>query len=156
MTDDLRATARAKGLTSHVIFTGPVPRSEVPDVMSAMDVCILPDSNEFGSPIVLFEFMASGKPVIAPDLAPVRDVVEHGVTGFIVDRSDDIQLLKTVACLLADQSLCSKVGDAARRRVLSRHTWDIVAAAVESLSAQPACERVSERQETPQREVPES
>jgi glycosyltransferase involved in cell wall biosynthesis len=134
MTDDLRAMAEAKGLTGHMILTGPVPRSEVPDFINAMDVCILPDSNEFGSPIALFEFMACGKPVIAADVGPVRDAVEHAVTGLIVSRTDDGELRRAVAALLKDASLRERLGSAARHRVFERHTWDAVGRAVEQLA----------------------
>jgi glycosyltransferase involved in cell wall biosynthesis len=75
-------------MESAVIFSGPVSRDEVPAYIDAMDICVLPDSNAFGSPIALFEFMAMGKPCIVPDLGPMRDVIDDHVTGFVFPRAD--------------------------------------------------------------------
>lgn len=123
--------ARLEGL---VLLTGPIPRAEVPSYIDAMDICVLPDSNTFGSPLVLFEFMAMGKPVIAPDLAPVRDVIDDGATGWIVGREDAAALQAAIERLIAWPALARRVGEAARQRVFERHTWSAVAATVERLA----------------------
>ena len=131
----LAADVRSRGLEDYVVLTGPVARAEVPDYISAMDMCILPDSNEFGSPIVLFEFMVLGKPVVAPDVQPIRDVIEQGRTGFIVSRTDAADLRARVTSLLTDRAMAARMGQAARRRVLEHHTWRAVASSVEELAA---------------------
>jgi glycosyltransferase involved in cell wall biosynthesis len=117
------------------VLTGPVAKGDVPDYIGAMDICILPDSNEFGSPIVLFEFMAMGRTVVAADVPPVLDVVEDGVTGLIVSRTDPGALGAAVETLLHDPARARRMGDAARQRVMERHTWHAVAAVVEVLAA---------------------
>ena len=43
-------------------FTGAVPRKEVYEYLSLLDVAVLPHSNDFGSPVVMFEFMGSASP----------------------------------------------------------------------------------------------
>ena len=43
-----------KGVSGNVTFTGIVNRKQIPDFIQAMDICIIPHSNNFGSPIVLF------------------------------------------------------------------------------------------------------
>jgi glycosyltransferase involved in cell wall biosynthesis len=118
-------------LGDHVILTGPVSAAAVPQHIAAFDVCILPDSNEFGSPIVLFEFMALGKPVIAPDLMPIRDVLVNDVNGFIVPRGDVAATTRVVERLIVDLALRARVGEAARRQVSERHTWDATGELVE-------------------------
>ena len=116
-------------------MSGPVSRADVPDYIDAMDICVLPDSNEFGSPIVLFEFMVMGKPIVGPDVAPVRDVITHGKTGWTVSRSDAADLRSTVEHLLADPALASRVGQAGRRRALECHTWPAVGRVIERVAA---------------------
>jgi len=130
-----------EGLEHLVVLTGPVARADVPNYIDAMDICILPDSNAFGSPIVLFEFMAMAKPVIGPDLPPIRDVVVDGETGWIVDRNDPAALFRATARILNDAQLGRRVGEAARRQVLEHHTWD----AVGRLVAQVAMQQLERR-----------
>jgi glycosyltransferase involved in cell wall biosynthesis len=131
---DLSAQIEKDGVESLVVLSGPVARADVPDYIAAMDICVLPDSNVFGSPIVLFEFMASGKPVIAPDLAPIRDVIDDGTTGWIVNPADAKTLRAAVERLLNDPVLAARVGVAAKRRVLEQHTWSAVGRRIEQLA----------------------
>src|SRR5208282_1794837 len=53
---NLKQTAFRLGMEREVIFSGPIPRDDVPAYIDAMDICVLPDSSAFGSPIALFEF----------------------------------------------------------------------------------------------------
>jgi glycosyltransferase involved in cell wall biosynthesis len=124
VTPTLQAKIRQHHLESTVILTGPVPRTQVPDYIDAMDICVLPDSNSFGSPIVLFEFMAGGKAVIAPDLSPIRDVVEDHVTGLIVQPGDPESLQQALTRLLDDTFLRLRLGQQARQYVMAYHTWN--------------------------------
>jgi glycosyltransferase involved in cell wall biosynthesis len=111
------------GIKRVVLLTGPVERSEIPKYIAAMDICLIPDSNIFGSPLVLFEYMALGKPIIAKKLAPITDVIDDEHTGLIFENlSDpcfDTQLLR----LLRDASLRKLLGDNARISAHQNHTW---------------------------------
>ncbi|HVX68021.1 MAG TPA: glycosyltransferase, partial [Bryobacteraceae bacterium] len=84
-TPALRTQIAAAGLESDIVLTGPVERASIPAYIDAMDLCVLADSNPYGSPMVLFEFMAMGKPVIAPRTPPVRDVVRDGENGWMIE-----------------------------------------------------------------------
>jgi glycosyltransferase involved in cell wall biosynthesis len=106
-----------------VILPGAVHRDEVPAYIDAMDICVLPDSNAFGSPIALFEFMAMGKACVVPDLGPMRDVLEDNVTGIMFPHSDYQALEKSVLRLVEDSALRTLVGDRAKHVVFERHTW---------------------------------
>ncbi|HEY2434198.1 MAG TPA: glycosyltransferase family 4 protein [Vicinamibacterales bacterium] len=132
---ELREAIARAGLEPFTTLTGPVPRAEVPSYLDAMDICVLPDSNEFGSPIVLFEFMALGKAIIGPDVAPVRDVIRPGENGWIVNQRNGGDLTAAIGELVADPALRTRMGLAARRQALADHTWDAVAIRVESLAA---------------------
>jgi len=119
----LRQRIAEHRLEQHVELTGPVPRQDVPLYIDTMDICVLPDSNSYGSPMVLFEFMVLGKAVIAPDLPPVRDVVRDGDTGVIVRRGDVDALTSALQQLLGDPLLRSRLGTNARSYVLAKRTW---------------------------------
>jgi len=121
--ENLKQTACRLGMENAVILPGPVPRDEVPAYIDAMDICVLPDSNAFGSPIALFEFMAMGKPCVVPDLGPMRDVIEDNVTGIMFPHADYEALEKALLHLVEDPAFRIQVGSRARQTVLKRHTW---------------------------------
>ena len=124
ITPTLQAKIRQHHLESTVILTGPVPRTQVLHYIDTMDICVLPDSNSFGSPMVLFEFMARGKAVIAPDLLPIRDVVEDHVTGLIVPPGEPAALQRALTLLLEDTFLRLRLGQQARQHIMAYHTWN--------------------------------
>ena len=119
----VREDLERRGLGRAVTLTGPVPRVDVPRHLAAMDLGVLPASNPFGSPIALFEMMAAGKAVVAPDVAPVRDVLAHDRTGVIVPQEDPKALGAALGRLLDDAGLRERIGAAARERVADAHTW---------------------------------
>jgi len=88
-----------------------------------MDICVLPDSNAFGSPIALFEFMAMGKPCVVPDLGPMRDVLEDNVTGIMFPHADYPALRKALLRFVEDPALRIQIGARAKQTVFKRHTW---------------------------------
>ena len=122
--DNLRETACRLGMEREVVLPGPVPRDDVPGYIDAMDICVLPDSNAFGSPIALFEFMAMGKPCVVPDLGPMRDVIDDNTTGLLFPHGDYKALEKALLRLVEDPALRNQVGARAKQTVYERHTWD--------------------------------
>jgi glycosyltransferase involved in cell wall biosynthesis len=133
--ENLKQTAVRLGMEREVVFPGPVTRDEVPAYIDAMDICVLPDSNAFGSPIALFEFMAMGKPCIVPDLGPMRDVIDDGVTGIIFPRGDYEALKKALLMLVEDLILRNQLGARAKQAVFETHTWAANARFVVQLAA---------------------
>jgi glycosyltransferase involved in cell wall biosynthesis len=122
--DNLKETARRLGMDRDVVIPGPVSRDDVPGYIDAMDICVLPDSNAFGSPIALFEFMAMGKPCVVPDLGPMLDVIDDNTTGLLFPHGDYKALEKALLRLVEDSALRNQVGARARQAVYERHTWD--------------------------------
>jgi len=120
---ELRREVARRGLRDAVLLTGPVSRAEVPRHLAAMDIGVLPSSNAFGSPIALFEMMAAGRAVVAPDVGPVLDVVKHGATGVIVRLGDRHALRSAMELLVDDAGMRERLGAAARRQIEARHTW---------------------------------
>lgn len=141
VTAELRAKTEREGLDEQVIFMGAVPRAQVPACIGAMDICVLPDSNRFGSPMVLFEFMAMGRPVLAPDVPPVRDVICDGENGIVI-RPGAGNLYEALGRLLDDPGRRAAIGSRARESVLRQHTWDATARQIVAL-VHPALERVA-------------
>jgi glycosyltransferase involved in cell wall biosynthesis len=73
------------------------------------------------------EAMASGTPVVASRLGGLPEVVEHGVTGFLVEPGNTAELHERLAQVLADGSLAARLGQNARERFLESFTWEACA-----------------------------
>lgn len=124
---ELRAELEKKAgelkVDKDVHFFGKVPRSEVIGILSGSDICVIPHSNPFGSPIVLFEYMAMGKPVVAPDVGPVRDVVKDNVTASIFKAGDFSDLESKLTYLIDNPAERSRIGSSAKDCVYAHHLW---------------------------------
>jgi glycosyltransferase involved in cell wall biosynthesis len=122
-TGKLQQTACRLEMERALVLSGPVHRDDVPAYIDAMDICVLPDSNAFGSPLALFEFMAMGKPSVVPDLGPMRDVIDNNVTGILFSHADYGELRSALLRLVEDPALRIEVGFRAKDMVFKRHTW---------------------------------
>lgn len=126
----LREKINMENLERHVIMTGPVPKKEVANFIAAVDIGIFAHSNEFGSPIALFEMMAMGVCVIAPRLDPILDVVQDGVNGVVFNTLDAYDLYDKTSRILDNAAEIKKIGTRAKEMVFSNYTWDKNAAAI--------------------------
>jgi glycosyltransferase involved in cell wall biosynthesis len=120
---DLEEACRREGLLGRVRFTGRKAHAQVPPLVAAMDIAVLPDSNGYGSPMKLFEYLAMGKAVVAPRVGPVEEVVRDGETGLLIDGGNAEQLAERVLRLASDPELRRRLGAQGRAEVLARHTW---------------------------------
>jgi glycosyltransferase involved in cell wall biosynthesis len=111
------------GLTGQVVHVRQAPRAEMPAHIGCMDICVIPDSNPFGSPIVLFEFLASGKAVVAPSVAPVLDVLRSGENGMVFTKHDKKSFHETLWKVVQDDPLRASLSKAARQCVEKTHNW---------------------------------
>jgi glycosyltransferase involved in cell wall biosynthesis len=73
------------------------------------------------SPNAVLEAMACGSPVVALRVGALPEMVEDGVSGFIVERDDDAGLLAAIESLLDEPDLAERMGNAGRRRALERY-----------------------------------
>ena len=122
--DDLKAQVAQLGIEEKVIFTGSVERKCVIDYIDALDIGVFSHSNEFGSPVVLFEMMALGKTIIAPSLMPITDVIDHKENGLIFSVLDKKELLNTLIFILQNKGVGKKIGDNAKRKTFKNYTWE--------------------------------
>jgi glycosyltransferase involved in cell wall biosynthesis len=119
----LETQAAALGIRNRLILTGPVPHVEMPAYLSAMDICVVPHSNAYRSPIKLFEYMARARAVVAPRTEPIALIVRHGENGLLFDSEDPSDLRAQLIALLNDAALRSRLGEEARRDVTQKYTW---------------------------------
>lgn len=116
-------TARRRGVFRKVHFTGSVPHFELPAILSCMDIGVMPNSNHYGSPMKVFEYMAMEISVVAPRLPPLEDVIREGRNGFLFMSGKERELLEKIDLLLYDSDMRKEIGRTARRDVVKVHNW---------------------------------
>ncbi len=116
------------GISGRVRFLG--VRQDVPDLLAAADLFVLPSRSE-GMPNALLEAMAAGLPVVSFDVGGVGEVISHAETGLLVPPEDVDGLSQAMLALLEDQSERQRLGAAARERIRTQYT-------IESMCAQYA------------------
>ena len=143
----------AAGLADSALLLGALPHGELAPWIAAMDVCVMPHSNDYGSPMKVFEYMAMGRAVLAPDLPPLRDVIDSGANGLLFRSAGEngvSGLAVGLEELLAGEAgRLEAMGAAAREDVGRKHTWDenlrrMLAAAERAASPAEARMRSSE------------
>ena len=81
----------------------------------------MPKSDEYRSPVKLFEYALCNRPVIAPDQLPVQEVMENNVHGLIV--SADKNEISDAIVQLLNHNLGTEYASNWRKKVMSHHTW---------------------------------
>jgi glycosyltransferase involved in cell wall biosynthesis len=109
----LRARAAASGLEDRVTWHGNVP--DAGGLMPAFDVFVLSSRTE-GTPIVLFEAMAAGVPIVATAVGGVPDVIS-AAEAILVPAEDAAALARAIGEVLRDPAGARSRGEAARRRL---------------------------------------
>ena len=122
--EDFKRGAVERGLADAFRFTGEVPREMVPEHIAAMDVCVIPWATEYGSPTKTFEYMAMGKALVAPAVAALREVLEHGKSTLFVETGNVAQIADALVTLAGDRALRLALGRNARSLVEQKHNWD--------------------------------
>lgn len=121
--DGIKNRVIEAGVESQVILPGKVPHHEVSSFLSAMDLGILPDSNDYGSPMKLFEFMAMGKGMIAPDFGPIAEVVQDNKTSWLFPAGDRQACIDKVFEIVNDRNAHKTVGINARDYIERERQW---------------------------------
>jgi glycosyltransferase involved in cell wall biosynthesis len=112
----LRAEAERLGVAHAVEFTGQLDRAGVDRQLQAATVCAFPSRWEsFGN--VVAEAAAVGRPVVASDIPPFRELVLDGVTGRIVAQDDAAAWAGALIALLRDGRTARALGEAGSRHV---------------------------------------
>ena len=116
------------GMDGAVRFTGFVTHEEVSQYVNAADIAIVPvpamKQEMWLSPMKLFEYMASGKAVVASAMGQVRDVIKDGENGLLVPAGEEPALADAIDRLIKDVPLRIELGKRARETALQNHSWE--------------------------------
>ena len=117
----LERQARELGITENVVFTG--FRSDVARMLDTIDALVLPSLYE-GMPLTAIEASAMARPVVATAVDGTPEVIEDGVTGYLVPPANPEALGRALARVLGDRDRAAAMGRAGRDRVLARFSLE--------------------------------
>jgi glycosyltransferase involved in cell wall biosynthesis len=129
LSEEMKTIVCRDGVEESVTFTGLVPYKLVPSYLSACSILVSPHQNMFdgstffGSPTKLFEYMATGKGIVASDVGQMSEVLKNNINAILVPPGD-VRFLEEEICRLAnDEALRKRLGQRAREDVLLNYTW---------------------------------
>jgi glycosyltransferase involved in cell wall biosynthesis len=126
----LEQLAADLGVSDRVNFLGYVPDEDLPLLYSSADVTLF-TSNYEGFGLVLLESLASGTPVIGSAVGGIPDMIEDGVSGYVV-RRDPLSFADRIETLHTDREQLATLSETARD-IAEQQTWDHVASDVEDV-----------------------
>ena len=119
--EEMKEKAIHVAARQQIIFTG--PRSDIPDLMSAMDIFVLASLFE-GLPNVLLEAMALGKPVVATKVGGIPELIESKGDGILVPPQDPEELAKAVLTLLENPAKAKAMGERGAEKIKNHFLLD--------------------------------
>jgi glycosyltransferase involved in cell wall biosynthesis len=138
--DEFTRSVRTLGLEERVRFIGPAYGDQKDELFRTHDVFVLPTFYaQEAFPLVVLEAMQWGLPVVSTTEGAIPEIVQDGVTGYVVPQRDPAALAARLATLLGSDELMRGMGLNARKRFLARYTLEhfetrLTAALVRSLA----------------------
>lgn len=111
-------------LNDFVEYLGPKYNDEKIELLNSIDVLVYPSLND-AFPLVLLEAMQFGIPVIATREGAIPEIVDDGITGFLVDKNSPEQIAEKLKILLENHDLRYQMGVAARKKFQEKYTLEI-------------------------------
>ncbi|HUB49274.1 MAG TPA: glycosyltransferase family 4 protein [Acetobacteraceae bacterium] len=120
----LEQQAAALGLNERVTFTGLQPRAVIPALVASFDIALQPLVVAYASPLKIFEYMAAGRAIVAPDQPNIREVLRDGENALLFAPDEPSAMWRAISRLAADADLRSRLGASARSEIAKRdYTW---------------------------------
>lgn len=119
---------------SNITFHGKVPFSKVPDALDSFDIGLLPNQpsvvianqseiGKYTSPMKLFEYMASGKVIIASDLPVIREILDHEHNALLVPHDNPDAWIEAIHRLNTDRELYNRLKKQAYKDVCNLYSY---------------------------------
>lgn len=107
-------------------FVGVISNNFVSNWIEKAEICVFPSHME-AMPVAWLEALAMGKPVVASNIPPGREAIEHNVTGLLADPYDSYDLAEKIIWMLKHKELAIQMGDKARDSVLQKFDLNVLA-----------------------------
>lgn len=129
--------AEQLGVADRVEILGVVGRDDVTQHIAGFDIALQPNVMPYASPLKLFEYMALGRAIVAPDTPNIREILEHEKTALLFAPGDVDAFRQCVSRLCADQALRRRLGEAASAAIEARSfLWDRNAERIEKMAVE--------------------
>lgn len=103
---------------------GLVPRDKISHYVSTFDVALQPSVVEYASPLKLFEYMALGRAIVAPDQDNIREVLTDGADAVLFDPDDTNAFTEAIVRMCRDDEMRQRLGRAAADLIADKeYTW---------------------------------
>ena len=124
----VRELIQRLGIEHRVELTGLVKPTDVRNRLAPATILVLPNtrsaiSERYTSPLKLFEYLTMGRPIVASDLASIREVLTDGETALLVPPGESSALASALARLAADPALAARLAHGAAA-LAANYTWD--------------------------------
>ncbi len=116
------------GIDTQVTFAGEVSNSKVPLYLSYCDTLVAPypaSENFYFSPLKVFEYMASGKPIVASDIGQISQLLSDNETALLVAPGDIPELASALKKTRDDSQFAHALGMRANKMARECHSWDV-------------------------------
>jgi len=136
LADDVRAAAEQH--PDRIIYIGRLPYHSVPALVSNASVSLIgfntaPRTGGAGSPVKLYESMASEVPIVAGDLPGQAEVIRESDCGILVDPITPLNLASAVAHVIGHPEMAREMGKRARAAAVEHHSWAARSACVDGV-----------------------
>jgi glycosyltransferase involved in cell wall biosynthesis len=120
----LEALAVSLGVADRLRFTGLIEPERLPQVLAGFDIALQPRAVDYASPLKIFDYMAAGRAIVAPDQPNIRELLTHEHTALLFDPAREGAMGEAILRLLGDPALRRRLGAAARAELRRRDfTW---------------------------------
>ncbi len=120
--EGLKTKVNTLNLNQQVIFLGKIPHQKIPSIIQKMDICVMPGSNWYGSPIKIFEYGILGKAVVAPNNGPVKDVMVNLQDGLLIGSQPE-EIASALEILINNKELRLKLGANFKNKIEKEYNW---------------------------------
>lgn len=124
---ELKHLAETEGITERVSFVGAIPRTEIPEYLSQSKVSVLPNTpsvpSQFSSPLKLFEYMASGIPIVASALPVFQEILTDERNAIFFEPGNPHSLAAAIKKLVDSPGLAARIGYTAKEDA-KNYTYD--------------------------------
>jgi glycosyltransferase involved in cell wall biosynthesis len=110
------------GLENYFTFPGRIAHHELARYVEQFDIGIMPDSNNYGSPMKLFEYMAAGIPFVAADYSPIVEITTN--QGELFEKKNVVSFAQALIKYTNNESIRVNAGAKGRQKVEQYFNWE--------------------------------
>jgi glycosyltransferase involved in cell wall biosynthesis len=117
-----KAHAHGLGIDAQVVFTGERPASEIPDLLAAADVLVSPRSRGTNTPLKIYQYLRSGRVIVATRLLTHTQVLDDGVA--ILTDATAAAFANGILQAIDDPAAAARIGEAAARLAATKYSYE--------------------------------